>query len=772
MRKSGTVLLAACLAIAALGATGNSSAAKSRSSPKTAANKTAAKKSAPTAQSSKSAAGASTKSPSSKKVATKPADTGKAARAESAASRREELRGIWITTDQPRDWDALMRKLKDSGLNAAFVRVAQGGKAIYPSKILPQDQWAAELDEDELANAVAAAHRHGIQFHAWKVCFPMGAAKFRPPGSEPHAFYEKIAAEDRLVRTAKGVQAPWLNPSDPRNHDLEIRVAGEIVEQYAVDGYHLDYIRYPASADGGEPGFDAHYDNVSRREFEKTLGRPVKNWPDDVASGPLKLEFEDWERDNLTSLVKRLRGEVRSKRPGTLLSAAVWRKVHLYRSWIRQDWPRWCREGLLDFVVPMCYEKDLDEFRTVLSRDFTQVCGRVPFMAGIGNYRLYSADSLVDQVQAARELGADGFVLFSINDPTDETNPKVYYKGLVDRQLAALAAGLTKSDAAPGVGGPHMEFALSSSVLPRRYQSLAAEAGAVNQVTIRLPKSPGATGELRLAACIEDLKGRRIGDVQTITLKPGGEQTLPVVAGLTAVRPIVRGSVGQGSAVRPFVLRGPIVEPVSSSEYAELRARQLPPVMSGSGIKVGVYFNGLGAGPIVESIGEVDGITAVPIYRLESSHLAPLDVLVLPQLYELADLTPKSIKAIRGWVEGGGRLIVTRDAVGLRWHPRLFPEVGVGTELTRNKSVQLAASLRGFAKGTRFDHEFKDHAQLAVKSTAKVLLAETKTGKPVVASGKIGKGTVILNGLVPGNEEESDPNSQSMRFLVALVDYR
>jgi hypothetical protein len=619
-----------------------------------------------------------------------------------------------------------------------------------------------------LANAIAAAHRYGIQIHAWKVCFPMGAAKFRPPGSEPHAFFQKIAANDRLIRTAKGDQTSWLNPSDPRNHDLEVRVAGEVVQRYDVDGYHLDYIRYPAP---DEIGVDAHYDNVSRKEFEKSLGHPVKNWPNDVVAGSLKMQFEDWERDNLTRLVKRIRMEVKGKRPGTLLSAAVWRKVHFYRTVIRQDWPRWCREGLLDFVVPMCYEKDLDEFRTVLARDFAQVCGRVPFMAGIGNYRLYNVDSVVDQVKVARELGADGFVLFSINDPNDESNPKVYHKGLVNRQLAALAAGPTRSPAAPGVGGPHLEFGVPSNIQQRRYQYLAATAGEMNPVTIRLPKLPGASGELRITACIEDLAGRKIGDSQSITLKAGAEQTIPLIAAVAPVRPVVRGTVKQGNTTRPFVLRGPIVEPMSSAEIAELRARQQPTVFEKSGTKVGVYFNGLGASSIMEVLDEAKGVNAALVYRLEPPHLAALDVLILPQLYELADLTTQNIKAIRSWVEGGGRLIVTRDAVGLRWHPRLFPEIGVGTELNKNRSVQVVAALRGWSKGTRFDHEYKDHAQLEVKATAKVLLAEAKSGNPVAASGKLGKGTVILNGLVPGNEEESDPESHSMRFLVSLVNY-
>src|SRR5262245_21611672 len=121
MRKSATVLLAALLASAVLGASDSPVPGKPGGS-----STAAAKKTPTTAQSGKSNG--------SKKVASKAADVGKPSRSEAGDARREELRGIWIPTDQPRDWDPLMRKLKDSGINAAFVRVAQGAKAIYPSK--------------------------------------------------------------------------------------------------------------------------------------------------------------------------------------------------------------------------------------------------------------------------------------------------------------------------------------------------------------------------------------------------------------------------------------------------------------------------------------------------------------------------------------------------------------------------------------------------------------------------------------------------------------
>ena len=769
MRSAGTILVITLLTLALFQPCGAFSASSQSST----------SKKPPSKSTSKSSGAKPAQKPAS--TARRDADNSAANRTklESVPSRREELRGIWITTDGPRsndEWDAIMRKLKTNGLNAAFVRVAQGGKAIYPSKVVAQDVWASEAEGDELAKAVTAAHNHGIQLHAWKVCFNMGSEKARPEGSAPFRFYQRMVKEDRLVRDPNGKQGNWLNPSDPRNHDLEVRVASEIVQKYDVDGYHLDYIRYPDESSRDFPGeFPLHFGDVSRREFEKVvLGSSVKNWPEDVISGPHKMRYETWERDNITRLVARLRTELKAKRPTALFSAAVWRKAHLYRSRLKQDWPRWGRDGLVDFLVLMAYEKELADFRTVVARDFSHICGRVPFVVGIGGFLPLQPEAVVEQVKASRELGADGFALFSLNDPTDKKadNKNVTAKGLVDRQLAALAAGATRSAAVPSVGGPHLEFALSQDVVARRYQTHAAESGHVSQVSIRLPRVSGASGELRVAVSVEDLKGKKIGDTQELSLKSGGERTIPLVAAVTSVRPVVRGSIGQGTAARPFVIRGPIVEPVSRSDIAELRARELPPEISGSGTKVGVYFNGLGSDAILDALDSAKGVSAVMIYRLEATHLAKLEVLVLPHIFDLADMTPEAAATLRKWVESGGRLILTRDACGLRWHPRLFPEVGKGTKLSSATNVQVATALRGYTRGAKFDHEGKDHAQLEAGPAGKVLATESKTGKPIVVAGSVGKGHVILDGMMPGNDEESGAGTNSMRLLISLLNHR
>jgi uncharacterized lipoprotein YddW (UPF0748 family) len=453
--------------------------------------------------------------------------------APAGGARCEELRGIWIPTDGPRDWDTLMRRLRAAGLNAVFVRVAQGGKAIYPSRVLPQDHWAADAGGDELERAIVAAHRHGLEFHAWKVCFHLSSAKARPAGTAAREFYERVARDDRLVRDSKGTQSYWLNPADPRNQDLELRVAREVAENYAVDGYHLDYIRYPDA----EPGFDFHFGAVSRREFEKSLGRPVADWPTAVISGVLKQRYEDWERDNITGLVRRIRAELIARRPGTLLSAAVWRNVHFNRATVKQDWPRWGREGLVDFLVPMVYVIDPDEFRSTLARDFSTVCGRVPFLAGIGSWRLKSTGALVDQVRSARQLGADGFVLFSAD------------AAQIDEQLEALAAAATKQPALPGIGLAWFEFDLPAESARRRYNYPAVEAGRATTLTVRLRRCAAGFGEnLPASVSVEDLSGRPIGAPQRFALAPGDTQSVSFVPAGAPQRLVLRYRLGRSSA--------------------------------------------------------------------------------------------------------------------------------------------------------------------------------------------------------------------------------
>ncbi|MCX7643528.1 MAG: family 10 glycosylhydrolase, partial [Armatimonadetes bacterium] len=110
--------------------------------------------------------------------------------------REGEIRGIWLHTYAPTDWETVMQTLKSANLNCLFFRAGRGGNVVYRSRFLPRDPWAEKGDLDELQNAVEAAKRYGIELHAWRVNFHFGTA--------PDWLKEQMAKEDRLVRDPKG----------------------------------------------------------------------------------------------------------------------------------------------------------------------------------------------------------------------------------------------------------------------------------------------------------------------------------------------------------------------------------------------------------------------------------------------------------------------------------------------------------------------------------------------------------------------------------------
>jgi uncharacterized lipoprotein YddW (UPF0748 family) len=72
----------------------------------------------------------------------------------------------------------------------------------------------------------------------------------------------------------------------------------------------------------------------------------------------------------------------------------------------------------------MAYTPDAGVFATQIAAA-RQIAGDHPLWAGIGAYRL-SADQIVENVQAARRLGAAGVILFSYDSLTEPPRGRAY----------------------------------------------------------------------------------------------------------------------------------------------------------------------------------------------------------------------------------------------------------------------------------------------------------------------------------------------------------
>lgn len=316
-----------------------------------------------------------------------------------------QRRGFWNhsgTGSYPGDWDRTMRELSDAGLNAIFPNMCWGGCAHYASDVLPRSDTYEEYG-DQIAQAVEAGKKYGVEVHVWKVNHNLSHRT-------PPEFIEKLRQEGRLMKSAQGEELEWLCPSHPKNFELERDAMLEIPQKYDVDGVHFDYIRYHSD--------DYCYCDGCRERFEAASGKKVENWPQDCFSGSRKEEYRDWRCGNITQLVKAVHDGVQTINPKVQVSAAVFSNYPSCRTSIGQDWLLWAKSGYVDFLCPMDYQQNELSFENLVARQMKQVDGAVPLCPGIGASTAQppmSAEQTATQIFLTERLGAGGFTIFNLS---------------------------------------------------------------------------------------------------------------------------------------------------------------------------------------------------------------------------------------------------------------------------------------------------------------------------------------------------------------------
>ena len=331
-------------------------------------------------------------------------------------SRKGEHRAFWCHSARglggDRDWDASIAFLKENGFNVIVPNLCWAGVAFYPSKVLPVAADVATKG-DAFAQCRAACRRHGVKMHVWKVCWNMG-------GHTSKAFEETMKAAGRTQVDAKGkANTRWLCPSHPDNRKLEIDAMVELAKM-GPDGIHFDYIRYP--------GQEHCFCDGCRARFEAMIAKPVTNWPGDVrgSSGPYRREWNAFRAENITKVVREVALRVRSQAPGVKISAALFRNPVSDPETVAQDWPRWCREGWLDFACHMDYVDSAAMFRSQVKAQMA-AAGKVPLYPGIG-LSCWQNDGqdgvkLAKQIEVTRELGLGGFTVFNFDLRAERVMP-------------------------------------------------------------------------------------------------------------------------------------------------------------------------------------------------------------------------------------------------------------------------------------------------------------------------------------------------------------
>lgn len=387
--------------------------------------------------------------------------------AASSGGRTREVRALWVvrtTLTSTAKIQAMVKSAKENDFNTLIVQVRGRGDSYYRSRWEPR---ATELkdqssDFDPLAVTLTEAHRNGLKVHAW-LNTSLLANLDALPTDRKHVYNKHpdwlavpraVATElynmspsapryrERIVEWSKAnrgeLEGVYTGPANPKVREHIYHIWMDILDHYAVDGLHFDYIRLAS------PDFD--YSRPSLERFRKWLKpqlssseqRQLKQSLKDnplAASDVYKEKFGDFQREQITMLVEHVYRGVKRRKPNVTVSAAVFANDENAYNRRFQDWRRWLSMGILDVACPMAYSTDTAVFQKQIeiATSSAHAAGR-EIWAGIGAYRI-PVESTVEKINVARGLNADGIILFSYDFATrpGELNPEGAYLERVRR---------------------------------------------------------------------------------------------------------------------------------------------------------------------------------------------------------------------------------------------------------------------------------------------------------------------------------------------------
>ncbi len=260
------------------------------------------------------------------------------------------------TADQQKEAIAILDQAVALKLNAIIFQVRTSADALYESKIEPWSVFltgaqgkAPDPYYDPLKFWTDEAHKRGLELHAW---FNPYRSRYGGSKATPAESHVSRAHPD-WVREYGAVQ--WMDPGEPAAAEQTFRVFMDVVDRYDVDGIHIDDYFYPypekAKSDGGELPFP---DDATYTRYKKSGG---------------SLKREDWRRENINSLIKRVYegihqrkpfvrfgispfGIPRPKLPGIEYIAGFDQHDKIYA-----DAVLWLANGWCDYIVPQLYWK-------------------------------------------------------------------------------------------------------------------------------------------------------------------------------------------------------------------------------------------------------------------------------------------------------------------------------------------------------------------------------------------------------------------------------
>lgn len=333
-----------------------------------------------------------------------------------------EWRGVWVSYLEWAQFDfssemafstkaeQLMENCAGLGLNTLILQLRPFGDALYRSALYPWSHLCTGTQGqapgfDPLELLLRAAHERGLSVEGWLNPYRLRSSGTLPPNLAPDNLI--YTHPEWVCTVGEGI---YLNPAEDAAAEYVRQGVEELVQNYALDGIHLDDYFYPTT----DPALDA-------AQF--------------AASGA--ADQDAWRRQKVTSLVQAIGRTVHTADP--TLRFGISPQGNPDNDFAQQysDAADWLAQGTVDYLCPQVYwgfgyrqpsGEDRFAFENITAEwmAYPKAEGTALYF-GLGAYRIGEGDgsadpdslaqwnsgnALAQQVDWLRQQGAQGWALY------------------------------------------------------------------------------------------------------------------------------------------------------------------------------------------------------------------------------------------------------------------------------------------------------------------------------------------------------------------------
>ena len=273
-------------------------------------------------------------------------------------------------------------------------------------------------------------HQLGLEVHAWMntyILWSRSGQDDAAPYNLNHIYHTNknwtesniYGKSDSDVDITQVQSLNWegiyLSPNHPEVNNYLLSVFKEVVDNYDIDGLHLDYIRFQSDVYGynasGLKIFKEKYD-FDPLDIERNIISTNYGWKKNEIDS-MKTMWDNYKIQNINNLLADIKKTIIESDKDISVSAAVKPDPNLAKDKWSQDWMQWLGSDFLDFVVLMNYASDnigfygpISSIKEKNNQDLEKI------IMGISTFN-QSSKQVSEKIYLSHLYGFQGISLFS-----------------------------------------------------------------------------------------------------------------------------------------------------------------------------------------------------------------------------------------------------------------------------------------------------------------------------------------------------------------------